>query len=81
MLREALVDSMTLSRLPAPEPCVYTGDTLQYMRWKTSFKTLIENKGLSSAEKMFYLQRYLGGPALKGEWKSFSIISPLIVSI
>ena len=65
VLREALVDSMTLSRLPVPEPCVYTGDTLQYVRWKTSFKTLIENKGLSSAEKMFYLQRYLGGPALK----------------
>ncbi len=65
VLTGALLDSITLSRLPAPEPSVYTGDTLQYVRWKTSFKTLIDNKGLSSAERLFYLQRYLGGPALK----------------
>lgn len=64
-LTDALRDSLTLSRLPAPEPSVFIGDTLQYLRWKISFKNLIENKGLTSAERMYYLQRYLGGPALK----------------
>ena len=60
-----LHDSLALSRLPAPEPSVFTGNPLQYYQWKLSFQALIDNKRLSSEEKMFYLQRYLGGSALK----------------
>ena len=60
-----LRDGLSLSRLPVPEPSVFTGATLGYVRWKISFKTLIENKGLSPAERTFYLQRYLGGKVLK----------------
>lgn len=54
-----------LHNLPAVEPTVFTGDSLQYIKWKLSFQTLIESRGLSAAERMFYLQRYLGGNALK----------------
>ena len=66
VLREALVDSMTLSRLPAPEHVCILGEYSPVRALENLLsRTLIENKGLSSAEKMFYLQHYLGGPALK----------------
>ncbi|XP_077978095.1 uncharacterized protein LOC144433628 [Glandiceps talaboti] len=64
-LTRALQDSLSMSRLPMPEPSVFMGDPLQYVQWKTSFKTLIENKGITAAEKMYYLRRYLSGDALK----------------
>nr|XP_006820436.1 PREDICTED: uncharacterized protein LOC102805132 [Saccoglossus kowalevskii] len=46
----ALQNSL-MSRLPLPEPPVFTGDPLQYIQWKTSFKSLIESRGISAAEK------------------------------
>ena len=64
-LANAIQDSLLLSRLPASELSVFTRDPLQYVRWKLSFQTLIEGKTLPSAEKMFFLQRYLNGSALK----------------
>ncbi|XP_077977489.1 uncharacterized protein LOC144433051 [Glandiceps talaboti] len=64
-ITRALQDSLTMSRLPTPEPFVFSGDPLQYVQWKTSFKTLIDNRNISSAEKMYYLKRYLGGTASK----------------
>ena len=60
---EALTRTMTLSRLPIPEPPVFTGDPLQYPDWISSFTSLIECRGLPPAEKIHYLKRYLGGPA------------------
>ena len=62
---DVLKDSLQVNRLPIPEPSVFTGDALLYTNWKISFQTLIEDKGLTSAEKLFYLRRYLGGPALR----------------
>lgn len=64
-LANAIQNSLVLSRLPAPEPPVFKGDSLQFVSWKLSFQTLIDGKDLSSPEKMFFLQRYLGGSALK----------------
>ncbi len=57
----ALLQGLNLQRLPA----VFTGNMLEYHGWKMNFKLLIENKGLSSADKMYYLKRYLGGKAKK----------------
>ena len=64
---ENLADSLTKaifsSRLPIPEPPIFTGDPLQYPDWLFSFTSLIENRGVPPAERIHYLKRYLGGPA------------------
>lgn len=41
-LAQAVQDSMTLNRLPIPEPCVFTGDPIQFIEWKASFTSLID---------------------------------------
>ena len=60
---KTLSDIATVSRLPIPEPGVFCGDALEYPSWRTAFQTLIENKRIDPAEKVYYLKRYLGGKA------------------
>ncbi|XP_034150370.1 uncharacterized protein LOC114839868 [Esox lucius] len=60
---QALHDTMVLSRLPAPEPSVFSGDPLKFLEWRTSFKALIEQRCTNSADKLFYLQKYISGEA------------------
>ena len=43
-LARSLADQMTISRLPPPEPSVFTGDPLSYPSWKAAFESLIEQK-------------------------------------
>ncbi|XP_070195581.1 uncharacterized protein [Littorina saxatilis] len=62
-LVEALARAITSSRLPIPEPPIFTGDSLQYPDWSFSFTSLIENKGVPPEERIHFLKRYLGGPA------------------
>lgn len=64
-LAQAFYDSLSLNRLPTPEPLVFNGDPIQYLEWKASFVSLIDRKGISSADKLHYLKRYVGGPARK----------------
>lgn len=63
LLIQAIHDSMVLTRLPAPEPCVFSGDPLNFLEWSTSFKTLIEKRCTNAADKLFYLQKYISGEA------------------
>ena len=58
-----LVQSLNLSRLPLPEPWVFTGDPLKYPSWKASFETLINTRGIMGSERIHYLRKYLGGEA------------------
>ena len=62
-LVQVLHDTMTLTRLPAPEPSIFTGDPLNFIEWSTSFKTLIERRCTNTADRLFYLQKYVGGEA------------------
>ncbi len=55
--------TMVLSRLPAPEPSVFTGDPLKFLEWRTSFKAFIEWQCTNPADKLFYLQKYVSGEA------------------
>lgn len=64
-LAKALQDSMALNRLPVPEPSVFNGDPIQFLEWKASFMSLIEAKAISSVDKLYYLRKYVGGPARK----------------
>lgn len=58
-----LMEYLLVSRLPPPEPGVFSGDPLQYASWKSAFETLIEKKRIDPSEKIHYLKRYLGGRA------------------
>ena len=62
-LAETFAASMSLIRLPAPEPTVFDGNPLKYNDWSIAFKALIEDKRISEGDKIHYLKRYVSGPA------------------
>lgn len=64
-LVKAFAESISASRLPIPEPTVFSGDPLRYNDWKISFQTLIDRKNIPAEEKTYYLRKYVSGPARK----------------
>ena len=64
-LAKAITESINKSHLPIPEPSVFDGEPLRYKDWKTTFETLIGRKNIPVNEKVFYLHKYVGGPAKK----------------
>lgn len=64
-LAQAVQDSITLNRLPMPEPTVFTSDPTHFIEWKSSFQSLIDKRHISSADKLYYLKKYVVGSALK----------------
>lgn len=64
-LAQAVQDSMMLNRLPMPEPTIFSGDPIHFVEWKTSFQSLIDKRHISPADKLYYLKRYVTGPARK----------------
>ncbi|KAJ8014563.1 hypothetical protein DPEC_G00041540 [Dallia pectoralis] len=64
-LAQAIASSLSINRLPVPEPTTFSGNTLQFVDWKMSFMALIDRKPLLASEKMFYLKMYLAGEARK----------------
>ena len=64
-LIRALAESISASRLPVPEPTTFSGDPLRFNDWKVSFHTLVDRKNFPAAEKIYYLRKYVGGPAKK----------------
>ena len=62
-LARALANAMDRNRLPVPTPTVFNGNPLDFLSFKKSFKTLIEDKGITAEEKIYYLQQYVTGPA------------------
>jgi hypothetical protein len=62
-LAVALANAVDRNRLPIPTPKVYTGNPMDFVAFKKSFKTLIENKGISAEEKIYYLMQYVTGDA------------------
>lgn len=63
LLIKTLAESISASRLPIPEPVVFIGDPLRFKDWKMSFHTLIDRKAIQVNEKIYYLRKYVGGPA------------------
>ena len=49
----AIADSFSTSRLPAPEPTIFSGEPILYPDWKSSFHALIHRKNLPSSDKMY----------------------------
>lgn len=64
-LAQAIQDSITINRLPMPMPTVFGGDPIHYIEWRASFMSLIDRKSISSADKLYYLKKYVTGSAHK----------------
>ncbi|XP_051281790.1 uncharacterized protein LOC127377717 [Dicentrarchus labrax] len=64
-LAQAIASSLSMNRLPVPEPTTFSGDPLRFTDWKMSFIALIDRKTLPPSEKIFYLKNYLAGEARK----------------
>ncbi|XP_060596015.1 uncharacterized protein LOC132750093 [Ruditapes philippinarum] len=62
-LAKSLAEQVSLTRLPPPEPTVFSGDPLKYPGWKAAFQTLIEHRNIPSSERIHYLKKYLSGNA------------------
>lgn len=62
---QAIASSLSMNRLPVPEPTTFSGDPLRFTDWKVSFITLSDRKPLPVSETMFYLKNYLAGEARK----------------
>ena len=58
-----LAESLTISRLPVPEPPVCDENILQYKKWQLAFDALIGNRNISSSDKILYLYKSLSGSA------------------
>ena len=55
----AITDSISMSRLPVPEPIIFKGEPIEYSDWKFSFYALVDRKCISASDKMYYLRRYM----------------------
>ncbi|XP_060760079.1 uncharacterized protein LOC132870455 [Neoarius graeffei] len=64
-LVKVLAEAISANRLPVPEPTIFYGDPLKFNHWKLSFQTLIERKNIPDEEKIFFLEKYVGGTAKK----------------
>lgn len=64
-LAQAVQDSIKMNKLPTPEPTVFSGEPISFIEWKSTFTSLIEQKSISAADKLYYLKRYVTGPARK----------------
>ncbi|XP_067295957.1 uncharacterized protein [Pseudorasbora parva] len=65
LLVQAFHEGMAMSKLPVPEPPVFTGDPIHFIEFKQCFMALIDKNNISSADKMFYLKKYVSGFARK----------------
>ncbi len=64
-LAQAILNSIAINRIPMPMPTVFSGDPINYIEWKASFSSLVDCKGISPADKLHLLKRYVTGPAQK----------------
>ena len=60
-LAKTLADQVSLSRLPSPEPSIFSGDPLSYPSWKSAFQILIEQRKIPLSERIHYLKPYVSG--------------------
>lgn len=54
-----------------PKPPVFTDDPIHFIEFKQSFVPFIDKKIISSTDEMFYLKKYVSGPARKALEQTF----------
>ena len=75
-LATSIANAMDRNRLPVPTPKPFSGDPMEYISFKRSFKTLIEKKAISAEETIYYLQQYPQGDAKQAVARCFK--NPII---
>ena len=60
-----LISQLRVSRLPLPEPAIFSGDPLQYASWKQAYDVLMEHQSIPDRDRFFYLKKYLRGQPLE----------------
>ena len=58
-----LLEVQHQSRLPLPEPGIFSSDPLHYPIWIKAFETLLESRAVSPAERLHFLGKYVSGEA------------------
>ena len=64
-IAQAIAEGTEAARLPTPHLSVFSGNPLDWPKWKVSFETVIEKRSMNSNEKILYLLQYLSGPPKK----------------
>ncbi|XP_067946284.1 uncharacterized protein [Watersipora subatra] len=72
---KAFTQSLAMSKLPTPEPPVFTGETIKYKDWKKAFNAMIVDRGLSDRENLFYLQSFVISEAFRTRLENWPKIS------
>lgn len=62
-LAASLVSAMKSTRKNAIEPCVFSGDTLEFQDWCIDFESYVDSEGFSNNEALRYLKRKVQGKA------------------
>jgi hypothetical protein len=71
-----LADYLSLKSLPSIEPETFKGDPLEFPRWLTVFESIIEERPISSNQKLIYLAKYTTGEAKEAIQGYLSLRSP-----
>lgn len=62
---KTLAYAIQSTKMPVPEPKVFSGEVLEYNDWNKSFSRFVDsNVTLRSADKLFYLTKYTAGEVL-----------------
>ena len=56
--------SVDISSLPPAKPTIFSGNIIEYPKWKSMFDLLVESKDLHPSQKLIYLEDFLSGEAL-----------------
>jgi hypothetical protein len=67
------VDTQNINSSNLP---VFDGNPLEYTRWKSKLKLLIQNKDFDPAQKLMFLEQCLSGKALKCVKACFMLDTP-----
>lgn len=57
LLAQAVQDSTAVNRLPTPEPPVFDGNPIHFIEWKALFTSLIDQRNIPAADKLYYLKK------------------------
>ena len=62
-LADLLSERQIKDKLPLPEPEMFRGDLMHFLRWLKSFETIVEGQTKSNSERLFYIGKYTAGEA------------------
>ena len=56
--------SVDINSLPPTKPFVFSGNAIDYPRWRSMFDLMVESKDLDPHQKLVYPEEFLSGEAL-----------------